>query len=346
MAKRKLAIIDDFEEIEATGSASIHGVCTAVSPVKKGRKCDYFDAQMSDSAGRNIRLVGFKKAQQMKLKEIADKKKPVHLENCEVKPGRRGGRMELLLKGSTAINVSPRKIVFPSSSVEKVMMLEEIQQSTEYDKVTLEAKVVEVSEAVTVATGKRMQEILIADANASMKCTLWEEDVGTMQEGISYRLCNFMVREYASKKFISKPKDGASVAQVQDIGVVTLNDNSEDDETVIYKAQIVAVPQLNKYHACLRCKARVEPCDVPFGRCSREDCGMLQRYDICPSQISAKLLIMTEGKFVTLFAYGKTILELLETENSDSITEEQLLVIPPISSMRYNHENVITSLNV
>lgn len=33
------------------------------------------------------------------------------------------------------------------------------------------------------------------------------------------------------------------------------------------KVQVVGVMQIDSYHSCLLCKARVEPCTPPHGRC-------------------------------------------------------------------------------
>ena len=61
MAKRKLCLDDDFEEIQAAQSASVHGVRCSISPLKKGRNSEYFDGELSDGT-QNVRLVGFKKS--------------------------------------------------------------------------------------------------------------------------------------------------------------------------------------------------------------------------------------------------------------------------------------------
>ena len=52
-----------------------------------------------------------------------------------------------------------------------------------------------------------------------------------------------------------------------------------NDEKTIKDVQIMAVPQLACYKACLRCKARVESVDDTNGRCSKQDCRMLQRLE-------------------------------------------------------------------
>ena len=116
--------------------------------------------------------------------------------------------------------------------------------------------------------------------------------------------------------------------------VYRLFDREEVADTVITNAQIVGVPLR------LRCKARVEPSTPRFGRCSKPECAMMQRYDVCQEQLSAKLLFMTNSNFVSLYAYGKIVKEI--AGEGDSVTEEMLLQAPLIT-ITYNNQNMITA---
>ena len=102
----------------------------------------------------------------------------------------------------------------------------------------------------------------------------------------------------------------------------------------IKNAQIVGVAQLDKYKACLRCKA-------PVGRCSKSECDTLQRYDTCQDQLSARLMFLSESKMVPLSAYGQVVRDLAGVTH-DAVTEEMLLMVPKLTSVKYNGHSVIT----
>ena len=85
-------------------STSIHGAV-----VKKGRKAMFFDGVLADETSQ-IRLVGFQGMQQRKLNDYHEKNIAVALENCEVKPARQGEGYEVMLKTSTLIKQSPKKL--------------------------------------------------------------------------------------------------------------------------------------------------------------------------------------------------------------------------------------------
>lgn len=97
--KRPVEKIDSFEveSLDAVDkpvlSANIHGMITSLSPVKKGRMRNYFDGTVSDGTSK-LRMVGFNQQ------------------------ARRGHSMEVLLKNTTEIIGSPKKISVSSLEFE------------------------------------------------------------------------------------------------------------------------------------------------------------------------------------------------------------------------------------
>lgn len=68
---------------------------------------------------------------------------------------------------------------------------------------------------------------------------------------------------------------------------------------------------------------------------------MLQNYDACQEQLSAKLMFLSRSNMVSLYAYGKMVKD-LAGETGDTVTEEMLLKVPRLTSVKYNVQNVIT----
>jgi len=79
--------------------------------------------------------------------------------------------------------------------------------------------------------------------------------------------------------------------KLPDIGTI-VEATSEEKETTIDSVQIVGLPLLDVCKACSQRKARVEPMTPPHGKCTKADCNMVQRYDFCANQITAKLLLL------------------------------------------------------
>ena len=74
MAKRTFEEVDNFDKVDkGIASASVHGVLTSISPVKKGRKQNYFERKLSDGNSK-LRFVGFDTKQQRKMSDMLTKK--------------------------------------------------------------------------------------------------------------------------------------------------------------------------------------------------------------------------------------------------------------------------------
>ena len=178
----------------------------------------------------------------------------------------------------------------------------------------------------------------MADQSSTAKVTLWEEQVGSLREGASYRLESFVVKEWGGVKYLSMGGE-SKILPIEEIEFVKIS----NDEKTIKDVQIMAVPQLACYKACLRCKARVESVDDTNGRCSKQDCRMLQRLEFCTGHVHAQLMMMANGTFLTLSIYGKLLHSLLEVTADSEVSEEAFLALPKLEQVIYNEKNVITN---
>ena len=193
-------------------------------------------------------------------------------------------------------------------------------------------KVIRVNNPVQLVE-KVKQDITVADQTATARVTLREDHVGAFDEGRSYILKNFVIRVYQSTKYLGMGGDATEIIPVEDIGVVAATSDTDDEEEVtLHNVMIVGVPHLDKHKACLQCKARVEP---PLGRCSKPECKMLQRFDLCIDHTTAKLLLMYEtdgqNKIIQVHAFGEHLGQIVEDE--ESVTPEMLVRAPKLRSM-------------
>ena len=72
--------------------------------------------------------------------------------------------------------------------------------------ISVVAEVVTVGEAASVTSKTRdkpliKQECMIRDSKGSCRIVLWQEDIGKLSEGESYRLSNVLVRQYSGIKY-------------------------------------------------------------------------------------------------------------------------------------------------
>ena len=70
---------------------------------------DYFEGQLRDETG-SLRLVGFDASQQQKMADHQEQQIPITLENCEIRKSRYSDTMEVVIRKSTAVMPSPKKL--------------------------------------------------------------------------------------------------------------------------------------------------------------------------------------------------------------------------------------------
>ena len=89
-------------------SADIHGIIASVSPMKKGKRANYFDFKLTDGEVQ-MRVVGFCGGQQKKLSSFMEKSESVSLKNCQIKRARQAEELEIVLRSSSGVELSPKK---------------------------------------------------------------------------------------------------------------------------------------------------------------------------------------------------------------------------------------------
>ena len=346
--KRTYKEIDQIDDVDSPATnTTIHGAITALSPVKEGRNSLFFDGRLADNTS-TMRIVGFAAAQQKKLEEYQQKKVAVELRNCEVKRSRYGEGYELMLKSGSTIKESPKKIdvsmlIADNEKSNNEITLEQLPEMALFQKVIVTVKAIKVNDTVQLSE-KMKQDIIVADQTATARVTLWEDNVGAFNEGSSYILKNFVVRVYQSTKYLSMGGDATEIVPIEDIGVVAAaSDINEEEEVTLHNVVIIGVPHLDTHKACLQCKARVESLTPPLGQCSKPECKMIQRFDLCIDQTAAKLLLMHEmdgqNKIIRVHAFGEHLGQIVGHE--ESITPEDLVKAPQLRSVTILKERKI-----
>ena len=91
-----------------------------------------------------------------------------------------------------------------------------------YQPVTVKVKAVCVGDCVEVSGGKKKQDLVVADATGHCRVTIWEEEIGKVEEDVCYRMQGMMVREFCRKKFLSTLKEDCFIKKINDIGSVEM----------------------------------------------------------------------------------------------------------------------------
>lgn len=112
--------------------------------------------------------------------------------------------------------------------VEKVVELGDVKNLVAFQRGTCMAKVVTVDDAEEVTGGRKKQDLLVGDVSGAVRLTLWESEIGKVEEGMCYKFSGVVVREFKGKKFLSTAKENCSILKIYDIGCVEEGDEESE----------------------------------------------------------------------------------------------------------------------
>lgn len=210
----------------------------------------------------------------------------------------------------------------------KSVSLGELPTLAPFQRVVCEVKVLCVEEEMAVSGGMRKQDVMVSDSTGTGRLTVWEVDIGKMEEGKCYRLNGVMVREFRKKKFLSTAKENCKIEMIDDIGVV--DDLESGDEGNVEEGlkhnnvRVAGVETLTNYSGCMKCKSKVV-CDADepeLGTCGK--CGTMQCMADCTSEVTAHLIIRSGSGKLSLRAFGKVVEDIAEQREA-ALTKVSLL---------------------
>ena len=110
--KRPLPVeYDDVSSISAPTdgpAAKVHGVVTALSPIKPTSNRPYFEGYLSDGS-KKIRFVGFSSTKEKLISKFNKVQEPVLMSNCSIKNSRFGEGLEIIVGDNATIEKSDKE---------------------------------------------------------------------------------------------------------------------------------------------------------------------------------------------------------------------------------------------
>ncbi len=145
MAKRAF---DVSEIVQCSPKASISGVVTSISPMKRSRNstADFFHGSLSDGKS-SMRIFGFDSKVRRKLANFEESGESLLLDNCKVKESRLNNDLEILVSPWTEMDKSERHYNIDKALEETDVMtgkeidLIDIKDLDSFTRITVAAKI-------------------------------------------------------------------------------------------------------------------------------------------------------------------------------------------------------------
>ena len=272
MEPTRKRVRDEHDEDGATISTltcdspvkKVEGVVVNISPMKKGKVgSSYCDRRISDG-NACMRFVGFDTKVRRRL---IDCKGAITMSNCEIKTGRHDGDgLEVHIQNSTEIAESQSvfDVMKEKEAEDAVTLIEDVEKLSQYQRVTVEGKVVELDGAKEVSVELKKQDLIVAESSGSIRLTIWQQMIGQVEKDKSYRFNKMMVRLFKGKKFLSTSKTDSDIEPIDEISdEAQLKEEvggSEGLGRLVKGVRIIGIDRMTQYKGCIKCSGRIEKC--------------------------------------------------------------------------------------
>ena len=339
---------EEFESLTAITSpnkaAKVHGLVTKLSPMKsssRNPKYMYFDGQLDDGTA-SMRVFGFNNDARRKMATHHREKNPIVLDNCQIQKSKFGESMEVFVDVTTNITESPKQFTSVDISADTtIITLNQLPVLTKFQTVTVSVKVLKAKERTEVKCGLWKQDVTVSDPSGTACLTLWQYDIGILDEGKSYKLHDVRVHSFCNTNYLSPPKTGFSFSPIEDTGEDA--DAPEHQRNVIDNAVVASVSNLTRGSFCIspNCHGKVTPTNGLIGSCTI--CSAAQRMDKC---VSATLLISPGGQthlhLQASFQMMKAIADDIKDDSSDGEIVESILMASPFTLTFAANKNILS----
>ena len=339
-------------------NASIHGVIVDVSPIHSTKRYSarkYFSADVTGGK-ETLKLLCFNTPLRYTTERLKKGGKPCTITNCNIKQSKylpTFGDFELHCTDKTNMVANPRrkfnvsdKVIYTSSRVlERLSDLDDIikgQSVTVCGKISDTTDPIEVSQS---SSGSKLQkqDCILADSSMRVPLKIWEEDVGKVCEGKSYRFIKVKMRQYQGERFLTTTED-SSFKEISDVGEVTLEITLPNTHREI-RGRIAAVTVVSKYIACPTCNAKV---DSVSAECSK--CNSLVNISMCKDQVLAKFTVQEDVSMIShnVTAFTEVISQIIGSDqtllSSSEFQIKQWLRQSDSALFKVNEKNIIMTV--
>ena len=91
--------------------------------------------------------------------------------------------------------------------------LNKVDETEPFTMISVDVNVINCGELITLGT-RQKQEVTVSDATGLATVQLWENNIGMVEEGKSYKVKHFRVVEYENVKYIAMCWSGSESSQL------------------------------------------------------------------------------------------------------------------------------------
>ena len=110
----------------------------------------------------------------------------------------------------------------------KMIHLNEVERLEVFQRISCKVKVLSIEAPTDLPKGYRKQDVKVGDTSGTMKFTLWGSEIGSMEEGKSYKISRAIIKEYNGEKYLSALRE-VLIEEIRDEDVNDVEDERKED---------------------------------------------------------------------------------------------------------------------
>ena len=325
----------------------ISGYIHNLSPLKQGK---FFDFQLQ-AQDRTVRGICFSPPKRKRFEQFSNAGSPVKIKKFRIDT--KSNAEDYVMGNDVSIENCP-DINFEKKEMATTMNISTAINSCIGQIVTLKGKVVYLHPAKYVGSQNlQMQEAVLVDPFSTTKFILWEEFVGTVQEGNTYLFDKVRVKKdkYSGEIFLNTAMSGSTITIEQPFEeMLTV---AVDLPITTTKVELKGVDKVTNYLSCYKCEKKIEDTELRIVTCS--NCHFKQKKSACEDHWYAQVVVEEVGmkKRLDLTLFDEAIRQAILvagmgcSEKADNLSkdaiEDMLLSLPESFTMTYNKRSKVVS---
>ena len=321
---------------------------------------DYFDVTLQ-TKDKTLRGISFSPEKMKIMKSRYESSSPIKLTSYAIKRNRYTDEDEVHINKRTKItDPATTELDFDIKQVKSdedlatlTTVNDIIEHNTKSSKVNISGRVsFDASPETIQANGKTLQklETVLTDETGSIRLVLWEKDIDRVQNGLTYKITQALVKNFNSNKYITLNRQSL-IAEAQ-ITIQRSDEQLLDNQLNTVSCPVDGVEKVTTYLSCRKCSAAF-PLNVEKRILHCANCGCAQLKDKCTKRTIAKALFLTSGEQVSLTIFDDKLVTLhniynpeAKVQDSSTFDEENIteLLLSVEATIFYNKKMNVTSI--
>ena len=190
-------------------------------------------------------------------------------------------------------------------------------------------------------------EVIIADTEAFIKLSLWDQLTEMVETECTYSFTNLSVRDFGGNKSLTTTPFTVINEVEEQFDVIP---DIPDINTTIHNAEIVQIKSTTRID-CKNCTAPISRRCLEESTFRCEKCHMRQKSCNVAQTVRIQINLSDNNEILKLTAFNDVLLQLFQRENfklekttTDDEVEEFILNLDHFNTVTYNNDKVIVQL--